>query len=321
MDELWAALFRPMTRVLIGLVAGLFVASLIEGLQWTRHLAKLAAPLMRRARLGAAPGAAFALAFFSPSSANALLGEAFRKGELSARETMLSNLFNSLPSWLTHTPSVFFLTWPVLGFPAVLYTLLTLAAALGRTLFTVGLGALLLPPLSPSSPGDRLPAAAPPTTGETPWQKGLHTAWRRFKRRVPRLVFVAVPIYLAMYFLQKAGAFDAAEHWLSAHVGLLSFLKPEALGIIVLYMAAELGAAVAAAGSVLHGGGLSSPDVVLALLVGNVLSTPMRALRHQLPAYAAYFPPGLAVRLVAASQIMRAASILIVAWLYWYFAF
>ena len=59
---------------------------------------------------------------------------------------MLANLFNSLPSWITHTPSIFFLTWPVLGFPAVIYTSLTLLAAVARTLFTVGLGRALLPP-------------------------------------------------------------------------------------------------------------------------------------------------------------------------------
>ena len=160
-----------------------------------------------------------------------------------------------------------------------------------------------------------------PTTPGSPWKKGLHSAWRRFKKRVPRLIFVAVPIYVAMFYLQKAGAFEATERWLSVHVALLGSLKPESLGIIVLYMGAELGAAVVAAGSVLHSGGLSTQDVVFALLVGNVLSTPLRALRHQLPAYAAYFQPRLAAKLVAANQLLRAASILAVAWLYHGLAF
>lgn len=318
MDEFWAALLGPMTRVLVGLTAGLFVASLIEGLQWTRPLAKLAAPLVRLAHLGAVPGAAFALAMFSPSSANAMLGEAHRRGELSGREVMLSNLFNSLPSWVTHTPSVFFLTWPVLGFPAVVYTGLTLASAAARTLFTVLLGRLLLPaPVSAQVP----PPAACRAPDCNPWRKGLHTAWRRFRRRVPRLLFVAAPIYIVMFWLQKAGFFAEAQQWLSDHVGLLSFLKPEALGIIALYMAAELGAAVAAAGSVLQSGALSTPDVVMALLVGNLLSTPMRAVRHQLPAYAAYFPPALAGKLIIANQALRAGSILVIALIYREFAF
>ncbi len=312
MHELWGVVSGPLARMLLGLAAGLFVATLIEGMRWTRPLARFAAPLTRRARLGAVPGAAFALAFFSAASANAMLGEAYAKGELSEREVMLSNLFNSLPSWLTHTPSIFFLTWPVLGFPAVIYTGLTLAAAATRTLLTVAFGRLFLPPLACGE------CAAPEMPEEaSPWKKGLAGAWRRFKRRMPRLLFVAIPIYIVMYYAQKAGVFAAAEAWLAARAGWLDFLKPEALSIIVLYAAAELGAAVAAAGSVLHTGALGTPDIVMALLIGNVLSTPMRAVRHQLPSYAAYFPAGLAVKLIVANQGLRALSIIAIAWAYW----
>lgn len=329
MDTLWtelaASLLAPMGRVLIGLAAGLFVASFIEGMQWTRHLASLAAPLIHRARLGEVPAAAFALAFFSPASANALLGDAYAGNRLSAREVVLSNLFNSLPSWLTHTPSIFFLTWPALGFPAVIYTGLTLLAALIRTLITVGLGRLLLPPLSPaggkvSDPGCNPPGSCSPLSSSF-WRKGLDSALKRFRRRLPRLLYIAVPIYILMFFLQRMGLFKAAELWLTNHAAFLSFLRPEALGVIVLYMAAELGAVVAAAGSLLHGGGMGTPEVVLALLVGNVLSTPMRGLRHQLPSYTAYYPTGLAVKLIVINQGLRALSMIAMAMAYWAVAF
>lgn len=318
MTDFWVALGGPLTRVLIGLMAGLFVASLIEGLQLTRPLARLAAPLVRLAHMGPISGAAFALSMFSPSSANAMLGEHLRQGDLQEREVMLSNLFNSLPSWVTHTPSIFFMTWPVLGFPAVIYTGLTLAAAVLRTGLTILAGQVLLTtPDNMAEPA--LPECQKP--GCNPWKQGLQSALTRFRKRLPRLVFVAIPIYIAIFYLQKTGVFTAMEQWLATHASFLSFLKPEALSIVVLYMAAELGAAVAAAGSVLHAGGLTTPDVVMALLIGNILSTPMRALRHQLPAYSAYFSPAMATKLVAANQISRALSIIAVAVAYWFFAF
>ena len=325
MDSVWTelavSLLGPMSRVLTGLAAGLFVASFIEGMQWTRHLARFAAPLIRRARLSDAPAAAFALAFFSPASANALLGDAYTRNKLSEREVVLSNLFNSLPSWLTHTPSIFFLTWPVLGFPAVIYTGLTLLAAVARTLFTVGLGRLLLPPLPParektSAFGCHPPGSCSPLSPVF-WRKGLDSALKR----LPRLLYIAIPIYVLLFFLQRAGLFEAAEAWLANHTGFLGVLRPEALGIIVLYMAAELGAAVAAAGSLLHGGGLGTPEVVLALLIGNVLSTPMRGLRHQLPSYAAYYPTVLAIKLIVINQGLRALSMLAMTAAYWALAF
>ena len=78
---------------------------------------------------------------------------------------------------------------------------------------------------------------------------------------------------------------------------------------------------MAAAGSLLHGGGLGTPEVVLALLGGNVLSTPMRGLRHQLPSYAAYYPTALAIKLIVINQGLRALSMIAMTAVYWALAF
>ena len=194
-----------------------------------------------------------------------------------------------------------------------------------RTLLTVGLGRLLLPPLpsekeKKADPGCTPPGSCSPLSAAF-WRKGLDSALKRFRRRLPRLLYMAVPIYVLMFFLQRAGLFEAAEAWLAEHAGFSGVLRPEALGVIVLYMAAELGAAVAAAGSLLHGGGLGTPEVVLALLVGNVLSTPMRGLRHQLPSYAAYYPTALAIKLIVINQGLRALSMIAMTAVYWALAF
>ena len=138
---------------------------------------------------------------------------------------------------------------------------------------------------------------------------------------MPKLVCFTVPVYIIMYLLQRYGLFTAAEEWLAMHMEWLAFLKPQAMGIIVLHLAAELGAALGAAGSVLQTGGLEARDVVLALMVGNILSTPMRAIRHQLPAYAGFYRPALALRLILANQGLRAVSMAVITLLYWWVAF
>ncbi len=74
------------------------------------------------------------------------------------------------------------------------------------------------------------------------------------------------------------------------------------------------------AGAVLQTGALTAADVVLALLVGNIFSTPMRALRHQLPAYSGLFYPRLALRLILANQTLRAVSMTFVTMAYYYCA-
>lgn len=305
--HLWDGLGRPLLRLVLSMSVGLFVANCIESLNWTRGVARLAAPLVHLGHLRDVAGASFSLAFFSSVASNSLLAESYEKGELSRRELRFANLFNSLPSYFVHLPTLFFITWPVLGFPAVVYVGLTLLAAFLRTALTVAFGRVLLPPLPEGCVTCRLDGHE-----SKGWRAGLRTAWVRFRKRMPKVIFFTVPTYAAIYFMQQAGWFTLAEAWMSRHMGALSFLRPEALGIVLLHLAAEFGAAVSAAGAVLGGGGLTEREIVLALLAGNVLSTPMRAFRHQFPSYAGYFKPALAVELIVVNQALRAASITLV---------
>ncbi|WP_299395371.1 hypothetical protein [uncultured Desulfovibrio sp.] len=314
--QYWQALGWPLCRLLLGMAFGLLAANVLEALCWTSRLARLSAPLARAAHLREVAGASFALAFVSPAGANGLLSECHRRGELDRRELMLANLFNSLPAYLVHTPTIFLLTWPVLGFPAVIYVGLTLAAAALRTAFTVFLGRCLLPP----APAGAAISGTDAPTGGAALIEALRKAWRRFTRRLPRLVLFTVPVYILMYLLQRHGFFAAAEAWLGRHLDWLPMIKPQALGIILLHLAAELGAALGAAGSALQAGGLAPQDVVMALMVGNILSTPMRAIRHQLPSYAGFYRPELALRLILANQGLRALSMALMAALYYVFA-
>jgi hypothetical protein len=103
------------------------------------------------------------------------------------------------------------------------------------------------------------------------------------------------------------------ERFIADHVGVLSFLPPEAVGIVVFHVAAEFTAGLAAAGALMEGHELLPREVVLALFVGNILSTPMRAFRHQFPYYAGIFKPRMAGKLIVFNQTLRALSIALVA--------
>jgi hypothetical protein len=232
---------------------------------------------------------------------------------------MLANLCNSLPAYIIHTPSIFLLAWPVLGLPAVVYVGLTLLAAAARTGFTVMLGAVLLPSTKTSLKTE--PFASPPAFGAdggSVWRKALSKAGLRFTRRLPKLLFFTVPVYGVMYVLQRAGQFDLLQMWMGAHTEWLGFLQPEAMGVVVLHLAAEFGAALSAAEFAMQSGVLSQRDIVLALMAGNILSTPVRAIRHQLPAYSGFFRPFLALKLVLTNQGLRATSMALMTTLYYY---
>jgi len=144
------------------------------------------------------------------------------------------------------------------------------------------------------------------------WRGALQKTWKRFRRRLPRMIFYTIPVYVAFFFLKRWGVFDAMETWMAANVSFLSWLPPQAMGIIGFHMAAETTAGYAAAGALVQTGGLTLKELVLALLVGNILSSPVRAIRHQFPYYAGIFKPRLALNLIISNQCLRAASIVFV---------
>jgi len=304
---LWHGLALPLSRVLVSISIGLFVGTLIEALHWTRGVAKVAQPLVRLGRLKDVAGASFSLAFFSGAAANTMLAEAYEKGEITKREVMLSNLFNSLPTYFLHLPTLFFIAAPFIGAAAGLYVGLTILAALLRTLGIVLLGRLTLPPLP-----EGCVACLLPESNAWDWRAALDKTLKRFKRRLPRMIYYTIPIYVAFFFLKRWGVFDDLEALMAQHASFLSWLPPQAMGIIVFHMAAETTAGYAAAGALVQTGGLTVKELVLALLVGNILSSPVRAVRHQFPYYAGIFKPALALNLIISNQVLRAASIALV---------
>lgn len=306
--SLWQGLIWPLIRLIFFISLSLFVANVVEALNWTRFMARLASPLVRLGRFKDVSGASFSMAFFSGFGANSLLAESYEKGALSRRELFLANLFNSMPTYFLHLPTMFSLAAPFLGEQAAVYVGLTFLAAILRTAGIVLAGRLLLPPIPEGCVVCRLDEHKARS-----FREALATGWKRFRKRIRKVALFTAPIYTLMYFAKTFGFFDWLERWLAANVGQVGFLPPEALSIVVFHIVAETTAGLAAAGAVLSDGELPTRVVILALLAGNILSSPMRAFRHQLPYYSGFFSPGLALRLICYSQLLRAGSLALVA--------
>lgn len=305
---LWNGLIWPLIRLTGFISIGLFVGNLIESLNWTRAMAKIAAPLARAGRLRDISGASFATAFFSGVTANTILAEAYEQGKLSKREMIFSNLFNSLPTYFLHLPTIFMIAAPFIGAAAAIYVGLTAFAALLRTVFIVILGRTMLPPI----PEGCVTCQLEDMPKGNKFKAALKKTCNRFKTRLPRIVRITAPIYTLFFFLKHFGIFQWIETMAASQAEALVWLPPEAITIVVFHMASEFTAGLAAAGALIADGSLSEQQIVLALLVGNVLSSPMRAVRHQFPYYAGIFRPSLALRLIAYNQSLRAVSIIIV---------
>ncbi|MDW7774091.1 MAG: hypothetical protein SCH71_14490 [Desulfobulbaceae bacterium] len=312
---LWNGLLWPLTRLLFFVSLGVMAGNFIEALNWTHRVADIVRPLVRMGRFSSVSGAGFSMAFFSGVAANTMLAEAHDQGKLSKLELVLANLFNSLPRFFLHLPTVFFLAAPLIKGAALIYVGITLTAAALQTGLVVLAGSFLLPPQGTAGKegGEK------EETETVTVRQALEKSWQRFQKRIMIILRFTVPAYVLFFFLNFFGFFEHAQNFLADHVSFLAWLHPRTLGIVALHLTAEFAAGLAAAGALLDASSISYRDVVLALLAGNVLSSPIRALRHQFPYYVGIFNLKLAMELIIVSQIFRAICIMLVTVIYYFF--
>ncbi|MGW8160667.1 MAG: hypothetical protein ACWGN1_00315 [Desulfobulbales bacterium] len=310
---LWHGLGWPLLRLVFFISLGLMIGNLIESLNWTHGVARIASPLVRRAHLSDITGASFSMAFFSSVTANTMLSEAYEQQKISKRELIFANLFNSLPTYFLHLPTLFFLAVPLLKDVAFGYVGLTISAAFLRTVSILVVARMMLPGNKEHCVTCRLDGNKVNSLSQA-----MHRAWVRFQQRIKRILMITLPIYIAVFLLNRFGAFALLEEWLARHVQLLAWLDSKSLGVVALQLTAQISAGMAAAGALLDNGSLGARQVILALLAGNVLSSPMRAVRHQFPFYAGVFQPRLAAELITYNQIFRTGSIILVTICYYF---
>jgi hypothetical protein len=164
-----------------------------------------------------------------------------------------------------------------------------------------------------------LPAGADPAPNTEQAGSRPQRVWAAVREKLPerilRIGILVVPIYTAVFVVNRLGVFVAARGWL-ADVVVTSFVPMESLSIVVLSFVAEFTSGFAAAGALMDAGMLTTKQTVLALLTGNVLAFPIRALRHQLPHYMGIYSPRIGAELLVLGQVFRVASIIGVGLLY-----
>ncbi len=305
-------LLTPLLRMLGFILVGLAAGQIIETLGWTRQLAVLARPLFNFSRLGDRCGAAFTAAFFSGVTANAMLVEHYREKRISQAQLFLTNFINQLPAFFLHLPTTFFIVVPLTKTAGLLYFLLTFLAAVGRTMLLAVVGRFCLPPLSTRQP----PAGAAATSAAPARTALLPTLRRKLPRRMLTIVIYVIPIYIAVFLLHQMGLFAFTREWL-AHFVVTAVVPVESLSVVILSFVAEFTSGFAAAGALLDAGVLTVKQTVLALLTGNILAFPIRALRHQLPHYMGIFQPKMGTQLLMLGQILRITSLIAIGSVYY----
>ncbi|MCP3944795.1 MAG: nucleoside recognition protein [Desulfobacteraceae bacterium] len=315
----------PIGRLMGFITLGLMAGQIIEAMGWTRQMAILARPLFRFSKMGDHCSAAFTMAFISGAAANAMLLEFYETQKITKQQLFLANYINQFPAFFLHLPTTMFIVLPLTGIAGGLYFLITFLATLVRTLGFLGFGYFFLkkPKDTNQSGFDHNGQAK-----EICLKEGLkaekkanakailESVKKHLPIRIANIFTWVLPIYTLVYILNAHGFFNYLNKTLSTYI-TIKLMPVESLSVIVLSFAAEFTTGFAAAGALLHAGILSVKQTVIALLCGNVLAFPIRALRHQLPRYMGIFSPKIGLQLLVSGQFFRVLSIIFVGTLYY----
>lgn len=309
--KLGAPLFRLIIVISIGLLAG----QVIEALGWTRHVAILARPFFRFSNLGNYCSAVFTTAFFSGTTANAMLVEFYEDHKINKMQLFLSNYINQFPAFFLHLPTTMFIVLPLTGYAGALYFFLTFMATLFRTLFFLVFGRIYLKKQKDTQ--DKNVHSEPKEKGI---QRDFPSILKKIKEKLPgritNIIIWVLPIYTIVFILNINGFFDYLNKVLAGSVKV-TIMPVESLSVVILSFAAEFTSGFAAAGALMNAGVISIKQTVIALLMGNVLAFPIRALRHQLPAYMGIFSPKMGLQLLLSGQVFRVLSVILMGILYY----
>ena len=211
--QLWPQLIWPLIRLLFFISIGLLIANIIESLNWTTKIAAVSRPLIRLGHLSQRVGAAFSMAIFSGVAANTMLAEAYDKRFINKRELVLANLFNSLPTYFLHLPTIIVITLPLIKGAAFIYVGITFTAALFRTASIVVISRFMLP--KPSEKTDIEIA----DQKKMNWSAVFKKAWRRFKKRMRKIALFTVPIYIIIFIMNRYHFFSYLEEIIVDYLG------------------------------------------------------------------------------------------------------
>lgn len=298
-------LLYPLMRLIIFLGIGLLIGQILESTGWTVKIARWVRPVTKWSNLKDESAASFVTSFVSGIAANTMLVTFHQEGKIARNELILTYLLNNgLPMFLLHLPTTFFLVVSLAGMAGAVYIGITFMAALLRSVIILAICRFRLP---------KTCWLWSPVFGEKPVgsERTMTKIWKKFRDRFVRVALYTAPIYVIVFLLNEYGLFKWMRISLAGSVSAI-LLPVEAAGMVAFSLATEFGAGMAAAGALLSTGALTTKQAAVALIIGTILATPIRTLRHQVPTHLGLFDVGLGTKLLALGQGFRVMTLVLV---------
>ncbi len=292
---------------LMGYVAT-FIGGIFEFRSWMKYIAYIAKPFIRYGRFSEVSGASFLTSFISNKAANSLIISSYNDGRMSRREMFLCAACNSYGALLSHSLRIMFGFIGLSGIVGVYYYSFNLGTGLLLTLFFVALNSYLtkrskkikIHSLKNDNEIEKIEEKIQHKILD--WETTLRKSNKRGWNLVLRMLIVSTPLYFLSQYLIISGVFKNIENTMPTLIA--NFITPEILSILV----ARLGGLSSAAnigGALMNDGGISQLEFLMALIIGNIITNPIRTIRRNLPTALSMFPGSNGLYLVVIMQLLR----------------
>ncbi|WP_321298334.1 hypothetical protein [Marinifilum fragile] len=279
-----------------------FIGNLIEERNWSQLMKRFTSPITRWANLPNISATAIFSSFFSLITANSMLTSAYESNQMSRKQLRVSAMCTSFMSYLYHSLRIMYPTIAAVGVVGASY--FGLLFGLGFLVVFIALLASRYSKTIPDIQND-ITVEKEERSADT-WRVSIEKARKKTYLVVNRMFLIAIPMFLFFSFLNEIGFFDLSDSLFKSS-SLREYFPPESLAVASSMLGGILSAATVAAGF-LKTGSLQAPHVLIALLMGNIISLPIRSLRRSLPSAMSVFPAKEALVIVLLNQGSRLVS-------------
>ena len=287
-----------MARIVPVIAIGIFATNFAVDIGLMRKFDRLIKPISRKANISAVSALSVVTCTFSTTAGYSMLVDGLNDKTISEREVIATTLISSFPSILSHVLTYFIpVVIPILGLTTgVIYVCMVGLAALLKTCLGIFLARIWLKDTKKCS---AIAATnhnnAPVVDKKQALNKSAKSAYNMLKRIVPTMFITLFLVSVAME-LNLFDRFSAILGPVTSFFGLES-----GVALISATAIVNTTAGIILAGSLLAEGLITTKSVLIALLLGTVVSFSARFAKHSLPLHVSLFGPKLGSKTVAIS--------------------
>ncbi len=283
---------------------GCFLGAILEYKNWLKFSSFLTKPLVKLGNLSEVSGTAFITAFVSGNAANSAIASAYKENQISRREMIVSAIINTFPRKVNSMMRVIYII-PLLGKIGLFYILIQIGIGAIRTILVLFYNRIYSDNKSNNfTSQDTLLEIKPDT-----WGWILKKSYSRTLKLWGQIAKISIPIYILVKLLDLYKILELTQTYIPEFI--TNYCNADMITIIFA-RCANLISACKISSSFMIEHDLSSTQILIALLIGNIFTMPLRVLRRNIPATLGIFDKKDCLIIVIITQLFRLIANLII---------